>query len=284
MNKVAGLNWNSAGYAALSGPLLALFNRIDSIFQNWATSIGADDHRFPNLIALADLKPIAYLQSFPHLATFACSPGSDHETLTLFASENRAASQVQCEPGWEASQQILTPAACYHFYPRLANQELGHDRYLTTVCSCHRREQEYHPLERQWCFNMRELVCIGKPEAVENFVNQSQQRIDRLVQRLGLEAQWQVATDPFFDPLQDPKAVAQQIEPVKRELVLADGLAIASINRHRSFFGECYGITRDESFAHSACVAFGLERWLCALLRHFGKDPENWPALEAMLQ
>jgi hypothetical protein len=131
---------------------------------------------------------------------------------------------------------------------------------------------------------MRELVCIGKPEAVENFVNQSQQRIDRLVQRLGLEAQWQVATDPFFDPLQDPKAVAQQIEPVKRELVLADGLAIASINRHRSFFGECYGITRDESFAHSACVAFGLERWLCALLRHFGKDPGNWPALEAMLQ
>jgi hypothetical protein len=204
--------------------------------------------------------------------------------LTRFASENCAASQVQCEASWETSQQILTPAACYHFYPRLANQDLKRDRYLTTVCNCHRREQEYFPLERQWCFNMRELVCIANPETVESFVTESQQRIDRLVQRLGLEAQWQIATDPFFDPVQDPKAVAQQIEPVKRELVLADGLAIASINRHRSFFGECYDIKRAGSSAHSACVAFGLERWLCALLRHFGTDPENWSPLEALLQ
>ena len=284
MNSVAGLNWNSDGYAALSGPSLTLFNRIDSIFQTWAKDIGADDHRFPGLIALADLKPIAYLQSFPHLATFACSPGTDHETLTRFSSVNQKASEVQCDASWESSQQILTPAACYHFYPRLANQDLKYDRYLTTVCSCHRREQEYHPLERQWCFNMRELVCIARPETVEDFVSESQQRIDGLVHLLGLEAHWQIATDPFFDPLQDPKAVAQQIEPVKRELVLADGLAIASINRHRSFFGECYGITRDGKPAHSACVAFGLERWLCALLRHFGTDPENWPALEALLQ
>ena len=283
MNSVAGLNWNNAGYAALSGPLLTLYNRVDAIFQNWARNIGADDQRFPNLIALADLKPIAYLRSFPHLATFACSPGTDHETLTRFASVNQTASEVRCEANWEASHQILTPAACYHFYPRLANQELKHDCYLTTVCSCHRREREYLPLERQWCFNMRELVCIGNPEAVDKFINESQQRVDWLVQQLGLETHWQIATDPFFDPLQDPKAVAQQIEPVKRELVLTDGLAIASINRHRGFFGECYGITRDGDSAHSACVAFGLERWLCALLRHFGEDPKNWPALEVRL-
>ena len=104
MNSVAGLNWNSDGYAALSGPSLTLFNRIDSIFQTWAKNIGADDHRFPSLIALADLKPIAYLQSFPHLATFACSPGTDHETLSRFSSVNQKASEVQCDANWEASQ------------------------------------------------------------------------------------------------------------------------------------------------------------------------------------
>ena len=257
MIDVPGLHWNRAGYAAISGPLLNLYHRVDSIFAGWGNKIGAVDHRFPSLIALKDLKPIAYLQSFPQLATFACTLKQDHATLTSFASANRDATRVGSDDSWDSVGEILTPAACYHFYPRLANQELEDDAYLTTVCSCHRREQEYQPLERQWCFNMRELVCIGSADTVDNFVNEIRDRINRLVLQLGLDTQWQVATDPFFDPQQDPKALAQQIEPVKQELNLEDGLAIASINRHRSFFGECYGIRRSGQFAHSACVAFG---------------------------
>jgi len=284
MIDVPGLHWNRAGYAAISGPLLSLYDRLDSIFAGWGNEIGAVDHRFPSLIALKDLKPIAYLQSFPQLATFACTLKQEHATLASFASANRDATRVGTDSSWDSAGEILTPAACYHFYPRLANQELEDDAFLTTVCGCHRREQEYRPLERQWCFNMRELVCIGSAETVDNFVDEIRERINRLVLQLGLGTQWQVATDPFFDPQQDPKALAQQIEPVKQELTLEDGLAIASINRHRSFFGECYGIRRSGQFAHSACVAFGLERWLCALIRLAGTDSSNWPRLGPLSQ
>lgn len=281
MNQIPGIHWNPSGYAALSGPLQALYERLDATFAGWAQEIGAVEHRFPSLISLADLAPIAYLQSFPQLATFACGPSRSAPALADFAARHRESDRVQPDEDWDSTGQILTPAACYHFYPRLAGQALNEDRYLTTVCTCHRREQEYLPLQRQWCFNMRELVCIGEAERVEAFVAAFQQRIDRLVDKLELTADWQVATDPFFDPLQDPKALAQQIEPVKRELTLDDGLAIASINRHRAFFGECYEILRDGHPAHSACVAFGLERWLHALIRRAGTDPVAWQELLA---
>jgi hypothetical protein len=44
-----------------------------------------------------------------------------------------------------------------------------------------------------------------------------------------------------------------------------NGLAIASVNRHGTFFGERFHIS-DESGApvHTACIAFGLDRWAAA--------------------
>lgn len=281
MNELPGLHWNPAGYAALSGALQQLFTEVDAEFSGWAREMGAEAHHFPSLIALSDLAPIAYLQSFPQLATFACAPSPERRSLRAFAERNRIADRVQPDREWSGASQILTPATCYHFYPRLAGNELGEDRVLTAVCACHRRERQYQPLRRQWCFNMRELVCIGGPDAVESFVNECQQRIERLVARLDLTAHWQTATDPFFDPSRDPKALAQQIEPVKRELTLEDGLAIASINRHRAFFGECYEIRRHGKPAHSACVAFGLERWLYALVRKGGSETSLRPGVPA---
>ena len=94
----------------------------------------------------------------------------------------------------------------------------------------------------------------------------------------------EIASDPFFDPRHDPKALAQLVEPVKSELVFGDALAIGSINRHRSFFGECYDIRLDDRPAVSACVAFGLERWLLAIIRTHGENPEDWRAISERLR
>jgi hypothetical protein len=41
-----------------------------------------------------------------------------------------------------------------------------------------------------------------------------------------------------------------------------DGLALASVNRHGSFFGERFNITnRSGEPVHTACLAAGLDRW-----------------------
>ena len=54
----------------------------------------------------------------------------------------------------------------------------------------------------------------------------------------------------------------QRLLGTKIEWCLPDGLAVASINRHGAFFGDRFQI-RDArgTPAHSACIAFGLDRW-----------------------
>ncbi len=60
---------------------------------------------------------------------------------------------------------------------------------------------------------------------------------------------------------------------------LGDGppLAIASFNDHEAFFGDAFAIRTPSGAAASGCVAFGLERWLLAVLATHGPDARNWP-------
>ncbi len=60
-------------------------------------------------------------------------------------------------------------------------------------------------------------------------------------------------------------------------MVFDQRLAVGSVNLHRNYFGEAFEISRNGISACSACVAFGLERWIAAILDHFGEKPEQWP-------
>jgi hypothetical protein len=260
-----GLDWSADGCAALSGELLERAVALDRQFRDWALELGASEHRFPSLLPASGLAPIGYLASFPHLATFATS--GDRGKLDVLAAEHGESAAVPTDQGLLApATHLLTPAACYHIYYRMQGQEFDKPQVMTTHCLCHRVEEEYQPLRRQWSFEMREIVCIGDDTAIESFVDTLQEKIDSLAVSFGLAVDWRVATDPFFAPGKDSKALAQMVAPTKRELCLADGLAIASINRHRSFFGEAYDIRYGNEPARSACIAFGIERWLFALL------------------
>jgi hypothetical protein len=242
---------------------------------------GAADYRFPSLIPAHSLAPIAYLRSFPHLATFVTSSDRREVSLRALAAESGTAEEIAVRDGrFEVIRHLLTPAACYHFYPRFAGARLAAPLLLTTRCQCFRREEQYLPLQRQWCFDMREIVCIGGKEDIAGFVTNCTARIDALIRSLGLNAHWQTASDPFFDPQGDPKALAQLIEPSKQELCTPGSLAIASVNQHRSFFGESYDIQVGERPANSACVAFGIERWLYAMSEVHGTDVGAWPQPE----
>ena len=55
----------------------------------------------------------------------------------------------------------------------------------------------------------------------------------------------------------------------------------ATANLHHDHFGAAFGITRDGAPASSACLAFGLERWLFALTDRHGPDPAAWPDVTA---
>ena len=81
---------------------------------------------------------------------------------------------------------------------------------------------------------------------------------------MGVEATWEVASDPFFLPTARGKAFVQRLQETKQEFVVRnpEPLAIASINRHGTFFGERFHIgLAAGGAAHTACIAFGLDRW-----------------------
>ena len=96
-----------------------------------------------------------------------------------------------------------------------------------------------------------------------------------------------MATDPFFAPAARAKHVLQQLKELKHELLLPIGasnsIAASSFNLHETFFGEAFDIRLPNGKpATTACVAFGLERWLLAFLVRHGPDADGWPAIPSV--
>jgi seryl-tRNA synthetase len=78
-------------------------------------------------------------------------------------------------------------------------------------------------------------------------------------------------------------AATQREQAMKLELVVPiagpEPTAVASFNLHRDHFGTTFGILlADGTLAHTACVGFGHERIVLALLTTHGFDPATWPA------
>jgi seryl-tRNA synthetase len=176
----------------------------------------------------------------------------------------------------------LTSAACYSIYLHLRDSRLPSSRYLTTVATCYRNEKHYDGLRRLRAFTMREIVCVGTGEAVQQHLATFKPKIQATAEALGLQLDVTKASDPFFMP-SSSRALQQRLFPVKEEFVHDGSLAIASVNFHRNFFGERCSITMETGeVAHTGCVAFGLERWLAALLDVHGDPAEVLRAFDKL--
>ena len=275
-----GYHWRTNGQSTLAGPLLDLYRRLDRLFLSWAEDWGAVEYLFPAFLPARELAGVDYLRSFPHLATFAVTLDPAEENLLAFTRGDAPDAQGRVRLTATAPVlDVLTPAACYHFYAAFRGEQLAEARYVTTRATCFRREAHYAPLARQSSFSMREIVCLGTADEVKAFLEAGRNRVARYLEEIGLPVAWEAATDPFFRPQQNPKHLAQRLDPVKTEMVFGGSLAIGSVNFHRSYFGEAFGIRRDGRDAFSGCLAFGVERWLRAFLGRFGPEPAGWPAL-----
>jgi seryl-tRNA synthetase len=275
-----GLRWMDNGQCILSGQLLKLYRKLDVLFSNWAAAWNAVEYRVPTFIPAAEMHKLDYFRSFPHLITFPVTLQSEPGNLLEFGEREH-------EKGVQLThtspvQDILTPAACYHFYILLQGQSLDRPHYLTTRATCFRKEAQYFPLQRQWSFSMREIVCIGAVEDVQEFLGKMRDTVEHFAASISLPVTWIEATDPFFNASSNPKYLSQILEPVKTEMLFESRLAIGSINFHRNFFGETFQVQMEGKEAFSGCVAFGIERWMYAFLSHFGPDESSWlPSVSA---
>lgn len=275
------LRWRG-NQAVLAGSLLSLYRRLDAAFTRLGTCEQAPEVMYPTLLGASHLAKLDYFTSFPHMATFACNLDRDPDNLGAFArtagvDAQGAVALTRTSPVTD----VLTPAACYHIYVDLAGRDLPAFRTVTTRATCFRREDHYRPLERQWSFGMREVVGLGGSDEVKAFLERGRARVDRFLAALGLSVAWTPATDPFFDMSRNPKFLAQKLDPVKTEMIHQGRLAIGSINFHRNFFGETFGIRHAGEPVFSGCIAFGLERWIRAVLDVHGPEAAAWPDIEA---
>jgi seryl-tRNA synthetase len=228
---------------ARTGSQQSALDRIDASVRRLAASMGASEMQYPALIAREVLEQAEYTTAFPH----------------LLMSASGAHTHQPGDGAW-----CLSPAVCYHTYAQLAGRVLEGPMVVTARGRCFRAEAESAQGVRQIEFEMREIVLLGAPAWIEAAADTVRPAIETVARAAGLAGDWNVAEDPFFLPAAAGKALIQRLLKVKLEYQWPNigGLALASINKHGSFFGQRFHIERpDAQPVHTMCIAVGLDRW-----------------------
>lgn len=234
------------------GEELCWLDRLDALVRTAAIAHGAREVQYPVLIAREALEHAEYPQAFPHLLMSASCRGRHP------VGDGFALSAVS-----EPTEWYLSPAVCYHTYVELAGRVVRDPVAVTARGRCFRHECHTAPGVRQVEFEMREIVLIGPGGWVDAAAEAVRRDVEALARGVGLDGAWEAAEDPFFLPSAGGRALMQRLMTLKHEYVLrGETLAVASVNRHMTFFGDRFQITTpDGAPAHTACVAVGLDRW-----------------------
>jgi seryl-tRNA synthetase len=237
------------GALILTGLPLRLFRWIDAQLLQLAGEV--DEISCPSLIAPQVLERADYFKSFPLAATRV--EGGPHSGL-------------------------LAPAVCYHCFAKLTEACLETPAAITCSGKCYRHENgATDTMGRLWEFTMREFVVIATPELVEEQRRTWIEKIRSFASSIGLEGEVRPATDPFFGTASRGRKLLQQLKQLKYEFSVDffDGSrhALASFNLHETFFTSRFAIRMAGGpQPYSGCIAFGLERWMLAILAQRGVE------------
>lgn len=253
-----------AGLMTLDPVRTALLHGLDGLLTGLAARVGAPEVSGPALLPVAGLTRLDYFRSFPHLGVAAARFAP--ESLDGLAAGAPAADAPLRSTGY-----VLPSATCYGLLLALEGQDVGGGGLrLSAAGRCFRNEDHYDGLRRLWGFHMREVLYVGTQQGAVEHLEHGAAFVRDVADTLGLTVTRAAADDPFYDR-SGSRATLAALDPVKHEFSAPDGTAIASVNRHRNFFGDRLGIRAGEHGpAYSACVAFGLERWVHAMVLAHG--------------
>jgi len=257
-------------------------HRFAALVRQAAAPDAPESLRFPPLLPRRQLETVGYLKSFPHLAGSVFSfAGTEAEATE---QQDRASRHEDWSEFQSMTDLVLTPAACYPVYPAIAARgplAAGGVTVDAGGAYVFRHEPSGDPARMQM-FHQGELVRIGEPETVAAWRDTWRDRAVTMLRDLGLDAGFDVATDPFFGRSGRMLAASQREQALKFEVLVQiagpEATAVASFNYHQEHFASAYGLEMaDGGPAHTACLGFGHERIVLALLRTHGLDPEVWP-------
>ena len=257
-----------------------ILRRFDALVGRLAEPDHAQEMLFPPILPRTLIEKLGYLDNFPHLA------GSIHSFTGNDARARELSAMVHAGERWETfldpTEVMLAPAACYAVYPNFSGLLPEGGRTLTVLGWVFRHEPSDEPT-RLLSFRMREYIRLGRPDEVQAWRDIWLRRGMDLLQGLGLAAQSDVASDPFFGRPGKMMAAQQVEQRLKFEIMVPvisaeRPTAVASFNWHQDHFSSKFGFRNvDGSSAHSACMGVGLERATLALIKAHGFDPACWP-------
>jgi len=259
------------------------FETIISLLREGITALAAGEPfrrlTIPPVISRRTIEHAGYVKTFPQLL------GTVHSYTGDGKAWGKLAPLVDEGGDWHAQQQIsdlvLLPAACYPVYETLTGLALDEPRKFHVEANCFRQEATAET-GRLRTFRMVELVTAGTEEYCLAYRGHWLERVAGWFSSLDLDVAIEVADDPFFGPGKKLFQAAQRMQELKFELKVpvGDGLvqAIASANFHKDHFGEAFEFTVDGAVGNTACMAFGMERIVLALINAHGPFADRWPA------
>ena len=243
----------------------------------------AEVYRAPPVVSRALIEKAGYLKSFPHLLGCVCALAGDEAQIEASVDRFTKGSGRWTDEV-EATDLLLAPAACYPIYPIAAERGAppAEGFVFDVAGDCFRREPS-QDIDRLQSFRMREFVAVGGPETIHAFREGWIARAPEIAGALGLPHRIEVASDPFFGRVGQMIGRFQAAQSLKFELLIPirsaeTPTACMSFNYHRDQFGLTWDIrTADGEPAHTACVAFGVDRLAVALFATHGIDARQWP-------
>ncbi len=239
--------------------------------------------RFAPVMSRAHVEKSGYLGGFPNLLGAVCCLQGDETAIRAAVAGDKA------KGAWveslAATDLVLTPAACYPLYPLVAarGRVPAAGLVFDVAGDCFRHEPS-RDVDRLQTFRLREFVRIGSPDQASAFRQTWMARAPEIADVLGLSYRIAPASDPFFGRAGRLMAINQVEQSLKFELLVPvrsaqPPTACMSFNCHRDHFGQIWRLrTESGEVAHTACVAFGIDRLTLALFAAHGREPRHWPA------
>ncbi|MDI1297811.1 amino acid--[acyl-carrier-protein] ligase [Methylotenera sp.] len=269
------------GIVGRSSKIVELVAALHGMVDKESVKDGAQKVAFPPVVPRELLRTVGYMNNFPQLSGSIHSfSGDDRQHLAL---QETVKNGEDWSPHLSQTDVTLTPASCYPLYPTLAGNLPEGGALFDLNCYCFRHEPSNDPA-RLMSFEIRENVRAGSPEEVQKWRHSWLDRGHNLLESLGLSVVLDTASDPFFGRGGRMMKASQKELELKFELLVDiwgkdNPTACASFNYHQDHFSHLFGIhLADGADAHTACLGFGIDRLVIALLKTHGFDMNAWPA------
>ena len=270
---------SAQGVYARSGTFEQVVQGVAGVASAAGADLASERFWFPPIMPRGAYERTGHLGSFPDLAgsisTFA-GDGRAHRALLQRLDDGQDWAQ-----GFQPSELVLASAACHPLFELMTGTLGSPGRTIELQTQVFRHEPSADPMRMQ-SFRQHEFVFLGTPESAREHRDRWIDRGLDVLAQLGLKAEPEVATDPFFGRSGQMLKSHQLETELKYELVVSihagHPTAVVSANCHLDHFGDTFGIhTEDGAVAHTACVGFGLERIALGLFAEHGMDPTSWP-------